>query len=57
MNDKILKKEEEINRQKDLCIKYSKTRWYNSGITTLGRLEDELKILKIEYQLTKKLNN
>lgn len=41
-NDKIEKKKVEIEEYKKLVIKYSRTRWYNMGITKLESLEREL---------------
>jgi hypothetical protein len=46
MNEEIRKKEAEIKNQQRCNLKYSKSRWYNSGITTLERLQKELEELK-----------
>ena len=50
MNEEIKKKEAEIENQERVNLKYSKTRWYNGGLTNLEKLKCELDVLKKEEE-------
>lgn len=49
MNKEIEEKKAAIKNQRRVNIKYSKSRWYNSGVTTLENLIGELDVLEKEW--------